>query len=66
MSPLSWLCFGDFNEILNLNKKLGGLDKSAEAIREFREAIRDCNLFDLGSRGYSFTWSNKQFGPQLI
>lgn len=66
MSPLPWLCFGDFNEILNLNKKLGGLDKSAEAIREFREAIRDCNLFDLGSRGYSFTWSNKQFGPQLI
>ncbi|KAK9195728.1 hypothetical protein WN943_003853 [Citrus x changshan-huyou] len=30
-------------------KKLRGLDRSAEAIRESREVIRDCNLFDLGA-----------------
>lgn len=63
---LPWLCFGNFNEILNLNEKIGGLDKSVEAIEKFREAIRDCKLVDLGSRGYPFTWSNRQFGPQLI
>ena len=63
---LLWLCFGDFNEILNLNEKRGRLDRSADAINEFRAAIRDCKLFDLGSRGHPFTWSNRQFGPQLI
>lgn len=23
-------------------------------------------MFDLGSRGYLFIWSNREFGPQLI
>lgn len=66
MFTLPWLCFGDFNEILSLNEKSGGLDRNVVAIAEFRVAVRDCKLFDLGSIGYLFTWSNKQFGPSLI
>ncbi|KAL9444311.1 hypothetical protein AB3S75_017490 [Citrus x aurantiifolia] len=66
LSSLSWLCFGDFNEILSLNEKTRGLDRSVDAVGEFREAVRDCSLIDLGSRGYPFTWSNRQFGPKLI
>lgn len=27
ISSLPWLCFGDFNEVLNLNEKLGGKDR---------------------------------------
>lgn len=49
MSTLTWLCFGDFNEILSLNEKSGGLDRNAGAITEFRAVVRDCKLFYLGS-----------------
>lgn len=63
---LPWLCFGNFNEILNLNGKTGGLNKSADVFNEFRDVVLDCKLFDLRSRGHPFTWSNRQFGPQLI
>ncbi|KAH9770133.1 hypothetical protein KPL71_012275 [Citrus sinensis] len=61
-----WLCFGDFNEILNLNEKLGGNDRCLNMVAEFREAVTDCSLVDLGCKGYPFTWSNKRYGPHLI
>ena len=61
-----WLCFGDFNEILNLNEKLGGNDQNLNMVVDFREAMNDCNLVDLGCKGYPFTWSNKIYGPHLI
>lgn len=57
LSTIPWFCFGDFNEILNLNEKVGGGSRSIEAISEFKEAVRDCKLLDLG-RGYPFTSSN--------
>lgn len=66
LSSLPWLCFGDFNEVLNLNEKLGGREKRVNMVNEFREAIRDCDLKDLGSIGYPFTWSNRRFGPHII
>lgn len=59
LSFLPWLCFGDFNEVLNLNEKSGGRDRRASMVIDFREAIRDCGLMDLGSTGYPFTWSNR-------
>lgn len=66
LSSLPWFCFGDFNEVLNLNKKIGGNEKRVTMVNEFREAIRDCDLKDLGSGGYPFTWSNRRFGPHII
>ncbi|KAL9422716.1 hypothetical protein AB3S75_034905 [Citrus x aurantiifolia] len=61
-----WLCFGDFNEILHPNEKLGGKDRNLDMVAAFRETVKDCNLIDLGCKGYPFTWSNRRFGPQLI
>ena len=66
MSSLPWLCFGDFNEIFNLNEKVGGKERNPSRVHEFRQAVRDCRLLDLGLKGYPFTWSNRRFGPQLI
>lgn len=37
LSSLSWLCFGDFNEILQLNEKIGKQDRSVYIVNEFRE-----------------------------
>ena len=63
---LPWLCFRDFNEILDLKKKLGGRERNLNMIIEFREAVNDCKLMDLGCRGYPFTWSNRRFGPHYV
>lgn len=58
-----WLCFGDLDEILNLNEKLGGNDRCLNMVADFREAVNDCSLVDLGCKGYPFMWSNKRYGP---
>lgn len=33
---------------------------------EFRDAIRECELIDLGWKGLAFTWSNMTYGPCLV
>lgn len=66
LSSLPWLCFSDFNEILYSNKKTGGLDRNANVIAEFSDAVKECKLIDLESRGHPFTWSNRQLGPYCI
>lgn len=35
-------------------------------MHEFNEAIRECDLFDLGWKRLPFTWSNMRYGPDLI
>lgn len=61
-----WLCFGDFNKILNLNEKIGSNDRNSNMVVDFREAVNECNLVDLGCKGYPFMWSNKRYRPHLI
>ncbi|KAL5571808.1 hypothetical protein UlMin_021405 [Ulmus minor] len=56
----AWLCAGDFNEILNLEEKVGGGVKSQRAIDDFRKAVDDCQICDLGFVGDSFTWCNNR------
>lgn len=63
---ISWLCGGDFNEITHSKEKKGGLSRNSEEITEFKIAIQDCGLYDLGWSGYPYTWSNKRFGGNLI
>ena len=41
--------------MLNLNEKIGGNEKRVNEVNEFRRAMRDCDLKDLGSSGYPFT-----------
>ena len=61
-----WLCFGDFNELLNSNEKMGSLDRNAGMVADFRESVKDCKLKDVGCRGHRLTWSNMRFGPHYI
>jgi hypothetical protein len=56
---LPWLCAGDFNEILFQYEQLGGNPRNQAQMDAFRECLEDCNLTDLGYKGYDYTWNNK-------
>ncbi|KAK3188546.1 hypothetical protein Dsin_028107 [Dipteronia sinensis] len=66
MCNLPWLCIGDFNEILYESEKVGGLKKSWQQMSEFREALDDCSLEDMGFVGPAYTWCNKREGTEMI
>ncbi|KAA3486163.1 reverse transcriptase [Gossypium australe] len=58
---LPWVVIGDFNEILKSHEKRGGRLRSERQMLDFRMALEDCNLFDLGFTGRWFTWERGRF-----
>lgn len=54
-SLLPWVVFGDFNEIIHQEEKLGWLERDADQMRIFRECLNLCGLIDLGFMGQRFT-----------
>ncbi|KAK9724485.1 hypothetical protein RND81_05G076200 [Saponaria officinalis] len=62
-STLPWLVIGDFNQILFKDEKKGGAPRSQREMDDFREAMDDCGLADLGYEGEAFTWWNKREEP---
>uniref|UniRef100_A0A2N9FDP4 Reverse transcriptase domain-containing protein n=1 Tax=Fagus sylvatica TaxID=28930 RepID=A0A2N9FDP4_FAGSY len=50
----------DFNEILRVNEKYGGRERSLRQILDFQEAVNTCNLVDLGFQGAKYTWTNNR------
>jgi hypothetical protein len=50
-SNISWLCLGDFNEILYNHEKKGGPARAQYQIENFSMALYDCVLRDLGVYG---------------
>lgn len=48
----------DFNEILFEHEKEGGAPKPKRMMENFRQALEDCGLHDLGYVGDTFTWRN--------
>ena len=65
-STLPWIVFEDFNEILHPGEKIGGLDRDAKQMEDFRECLSRCGLLDLGYFGHHYTWCNGRFGGQRI
>ena len=62
-----WLCFGDFNSILNDNEKEGGRSgSSSSAINFLRNLMFDLGAVDLGFSSAKFTWCNKRWGSGCI
>ena len=59
---LPWIYFGDFNEILSMNKKMGGVQRSQRQMDEFRDAVNSYGFKDLGYNGFDYTWCNMQEG----
>ncbi|XP_026430520.1 uncharacterized protein LOC113327556 [Papaver somniferum] len=54
------LVIGDFNCILRLDEKKGGLEPRTSAINEFSDWLDDNNLFEADALGSKFTWTNRQ------
>lgn len=52
---IPWVSIIDFNAILSLDEKIGGLSpgKRCPYFGEFMETI---DLYDMGFRGFPFTW----------
>ncbi|KAL2929274.1 Lipoprotein PrgK [Bienertia sinuspersici] len=61
-----WLCAGDFNQILYNEEKLGGSLREQSVMREFKEALEDCGLMDLGYVKFEYTWWNGREGEENI
>jgi len=57
---------GDFNIILTLEEKSGGLKSMHHDNTKFIHLIDNLNLIDTKTRNGSFTWSNKRAGTQHL
>ena len=65
-STTPWLCYRDFNEILTMEEKQGGLTRPLRPMQEFREVLLQYGLVDLGFQGNIFTWSNGREGEGFV
>ncbi|PWA33159.1 hypothetical protein CTI12_AA624890 [Artemisia annua] len=65
-SMLPWVCFGDFNEVLYTFEKVGARGCNMRELEAFAASCQECNLYDLGSRGTSMTWSNGRRGATNV
>ncbi|KAK2656633.1 hypothetical protein Ddye_009685 [Dipteronia dyeriana] len=66
MSKLPWVCMGDFNDVCYDSEKSGSFRKNWSAMSDFREAMENSQLEDIGFQGPKYTWSNKKYGNGLI
>ena len=53
-----WMCFGDFNEILNQEEKIGLHPHGHNKMNLFREFLDEAGLMDLEVKGCKFTWTS--------
>ena len=55
-----WLCIGDFNAILHSFEKQSSHPPPYKQMDDFQETLNLCGLFDMGFKGYPFTWNDKR------
>lgn len=59
----AWLCCGDFNNVVNLNDRLGSAVTLAE-VKGIRSCLRGCKMQEMES--IYKAWSNKQEGDDRV
>jgi len=59
MSPLPWMCIGDFNEVLLRSEHDGVQERSWSQIAGFRDVLDVCVLVDLGFEGHRWTYEKR-------
>ena len=63
---LSWLCAGDFNEILWSHEKCGLSPRGESPMKDFRDVFDEAGLKDLGYVGKKFTWKGRRQGGFVL
>ncbi|XP_074314785.1 uncharacterized protein LOC141650659 [Silene latifolia] len=58
-SALSWVCIGDFNEILFSTEMKGG-SRPQWQMNNFQAAVDDCGLRDVAWEGYNFLFGRRE------
>jgi hypothetical protein len=62
----NWIIGGDFNMILTLEEKSGGIKRLEQDSGKFKALIDHLNLVDIENSNGTFTWSNRRSGNQHI
>jgi hypothetical protein len=62
---MPWLALGDFNEILFNYEKEGGRPRTQQSMQLFHDALKDCDLEDMGYIGDLFTWRRGNMRERL-
>ncbi|CAM8883204.1 unnamed protein product [Rhodiola kirilowii] len=57
-----WIVLGDFNEVLSDEEVWGMRPRQSWQMNNFREALADCGLTDLGFKGFPYTFTNHREG----
>lgn len=53
-----WVLSGDFNAVVDVENRIHGQPITENEIRDFREFLGSCNIFEMNSTGKKYTWSN--------
>lgn len=61
-----WMVGGDFNDILNKEEKLGGLEFTQMEAVDFAQCISNCGLNEVHFSGSKFTWWNERINEACI
>lgn len=61
-----WFLVGDFNEAMWQAEHFSRHKRSPRLMANFHEVLSDCNVFDLGFEGVSWTYNNKQEGCKNV
>ena len=56
---------GDFNKIVKVEDKMGGVPRREILMIEFRETLDFCGFRDMGFAGSPFTWSNNKIDEMV-
>ena len=56
----SWLCIGDFNQVLSREEKFSFHQNPIAGVELFHQVLSDLYLCDLMATGQQFTWMNKR------
>lgn len=59
---LPWSCFGDFNELLEVKGKKGGVPRAHNLMQRIRDILNQCGFVDLGFTGPDYTWYGRWWG----
>lgn len=60
LMDILWIIAGDFNQIGEINEKIGGKTPTFKRCLNFKNHLESCLLNDLGFHGPRYTWSNKR------